>query len=1446
MKRIIKLLTLLLSILPFYTLNASGSSSETPVVITTTGQVNTIQEGYYHIKSVINGVTYYLQMDSAVNSGCSMKQTTDGDKSLWKITGYDAADTKDFTYAHDVYYYHETVKSGKIYYIVNKAFSKAIKNWWQVESYRTMFSMHPIYSNGSALAIQSCNVNAPIWDCLKYFGLSGTTFTYPSTASYVWTLAKVDVSDTSTVASHDWENEQIVERNKEKGHAIQIHYTSTDKMKGDSTYQYPWITPKSSECFTLNGKWKFKYVGSPDDIETAGIQNFYANDFDVSSWEDIDVPSCWEMKGFGTPLYVNYTYPFENNPPYIRANSTYNPNGSKYDINPTGSYRRTFTIPDSWNGKRIFVDFEGIYSAAYIYVNGKEVGYTQGSNMTHEFDITKYVTTGENNISVRVFKWCDGSYLEDQDRFRLAGIFRDVVVYATPRTFIRDHYITSTLDKSAGYQSGSMDVKVEIDNRDKTATTKTIEAELLDENQKQIGMASQSVTFTDADSLKTVDLNIASLSSLKLWSCEHPNLYTVVIRQKDAAGNEDDVISSKFGFRDIRLSDNGLYFLINGQRVYFRGVNRNDINPRTGFYLTNEDIKKDITMIKQMNINTIRCSHCPQTWQTYAMYDYYGLYIMGEANLECHGNMGLSNGLDWLTAWKSRTERMVLRDRNHPSIIFWSLGNESGEGANFNATYNLCHQLDNRYVHYEGGHNNAGLGNNYSDMHSNMYVEVNTLKERDEDASVKRPYFMCEYAHAMGQAIGNLHEYWQTIYGSNKLIGGCIWDWADEAIYNPQELKNGVITTGWCNGLDFPLPIDGNFCDNGIVTPDRAWTSKADNVKYEYQCIKFNYNKATHRLSLQNRFNFTNLDVYTLKVDELKDGDVIKTNTYDIPSILPSDSDSISIDVTTPADAGSEYLLNASVLLKDAATWADKGHVIATEQFTLQPTPTEAPAITVDNSAEKLTASDNVADKTLSVGNSKAKLTFNKVNGQLISMVMNGAEVLSQNHGFIYDNHRWIDNDQYWWTDLNFKAATPITGYNVSTDGKTATVNTTQTTDFGSYTIDYSLYANGLVDAKFSFKPTSSDTRRLGVSCYFNSNIENIDYVARGPRSNYWDRQTGSNIGHYTSTVTDEMEHNIHPQTCGNHECLRRLTLTDKSGNGVEVKAFGQCSFSTLHFTDEQMLYADHEWKLKPLDYTVAHFDYQQRGLGNASCGPGTIVQYIIPDSDEYHFTLRMTPVGTLGTEQPTAYRVEDLSDGDYYISYTDGNTKYYLRQYNATSGNVMLTTNKNAIGTIWNFKGYDAKDYQQSGSYSAFIRTGKVYYLRNKAYGNNLKNRYESESTMTLFSMHPIYLDTQTHKFAIRATNGDECQWNCSCWYNVTDAKPTYDGLMTYCWTIENSNGQDVSVKDITAGKAEKVNVYDVTGRIVNKNVPISEVNKDKLGKGFYVLSNGKKLYMK
>lgn len=1047
------------------------------------------------------------------------------------------------------------------------------------------------------------------------------------------------------------ENEKVFEHWKQKAHATFIPYSSTAMMQKDDCYKYPWLEPKHADVLSLNGDWKFHYTADRSKGRP-GKDDFYADNADVSGWDNIRVPLNWEMAGYDVPVYNNVGYPFHNNPPFIKAFD------DNFDKNPVGSYRRNFTLPENWkDGRRVFIHFDGACSAIVVWVNGQYAGYSQGANTDAEFDVTNYVRKGENNVSVRVYRWSDGSYLEGQDMWHLAGIHRDVYLVSTPRTFVFDHYITSSLDAASKYTEGSLDVALTVNNALCDKVTKNLEVELLDANNKLVASQNVQAVMTAKDSHKTFNVKMEGLKGLTPWSSENPYLYTVVVRQKQG-DKEEMVFSTKYGFRSVEQRGNLIY--VNGERVFFKGVNTQDIHPLLGHAIDTETMLKDVMLMKQANVNTVRTSHYPRQPRMYAMFDYYGLYCMDEADVECHNNQSLSDTPSWENAYVDRTERMVLRDRNHPSVVFWSLGNESGGGCNFQATYDCVKRLlpgrDN-FVHYEGYNH----GEKYSDFGSDMYPRVEKVIKQSSGLHGK-PYFICEYAHAMGQAVGNLQEYWDVIEKSTGIVGGCIWDWVDQGIYDTRRIKEHKplidSKTGlhyYTSGYDYTRMnrgdngFQGDFMSNGIITPGREWTAKLEEVKYVYRNADFVGFK-NHKLTLKNKSAFTNLaDAYTLTYRVLADGKEVEKGAAAVPSCKPGATCEVDIPYTTAVSADKEYVVELSLNLKNDASWAKKGYSMVATQFKL--------------GADAAVASVPVADPTFVeqphgtlpvIGKLKGKLKIEgrKVvgknfaisfaeNGTIADWTFNGKQIVMPETGPDFNGFRRIANDNISLgatggvAENENKEEGAISGQKhlvkaPTKQGKNVVVETTVGNGKDTHAIVYTIYPNGVVDMKVTFENSSVDTRRVGITMQFAPGMENVEYYAKGPWSNYIDRQRSQMLGRYSTTVDGMFEEQSAPQTMGDRQGLRNLKL---SGNGtsLDITVEGMLTFSLSHVDDQQFNYdvfygGKHPYDLTRSPQVFAHFDSWQRGIGNHSCGGDSCLPQYQTPTGKHVVTMRFAP----------------------------------------------------------------------------------------------------------------------------------------------------------------------------------------------------------------------------
>lgn len=989
----------------------------------------------------------------------------------------------------------------------------------------------------------------------------------------------------------------------------------------EETFNYPWISPMKADLISLNGKWDFHFSPSANERPSENDMFTKGN----IKWESINVPSCWEMLGYDFPLYINVDYPFENNPPFIDVKEQYK---GLYGENPVGTYHKTFSIPKNWEKKRVFLHFDGLYSGAYVWCNGKKVGYCQASNNDAEFELTQYLKEGENDLYVQVFRWTDASYLEGQDMFHMSGLHRDVYLFAVERVFISNHYITSNLDANTGYKKGNFNVELTLDNPTGKKVEKIIEIELLDAKKQLVWRIERKEVLKEKET--KINLNHL-LDNVELWNAETPYLYTVIIRQKDKKGKEELVFSTKYGFRDIKIENNCVY--INGERVLFRGVNTQDTHPLYGRSIDVNTMLKDIKLMKQANINTLRASHYPRQAKMYAMTDFYGMYVMNEADVECHLNWavhgekgGITNDSTWRAQYVDRTKAMVLRDRNHPSIIFWSLGNEAGGGENFLHTYNATKSLDTRPIHYEG----ATRGKTpYTDFYSEMYPHLDAVKAFAKSDSLNQPYIMCEYAHAMGNAIGNLKEYWDEIEKGKNAIGGCIWDWVDQSIYFPQAIKKGEFVKNgfpyYSAGYDYPGPHQGNFMNNGIIRADREWNDKLAEVKKVYQYVKIlSFDKDKKQVVIANKYDFIDLSQFYIDFQIIEDGYEIYKGTTKLPSLKPNTIAKIKLPYNVELNQEKESFINLQLRLKEANPWAEKDYAMAQWQFAINK---------IENRLKEVKESKEAflvqEDKTqLTLENKGFKISFDKQNGEILYWKYDGFEVISDRKGSPhYNNNRWIENDKHGDSISGELAST--CEININKEKTKAQVKVTTKGEKCPYTIEYTVYSNNIVDMKVTMNPIVEGLRRLGFGMIFSKDFEEIDYYAKGPWENYNDRQEASFVGRYSTTVSDMLTPYAHPQSCGNRQGMREIFLYKKgSTKGLKIEANQPIAFSMLHFDDKDFNKEKlHPWELEAREEVYAHFDYVQRGLGNGSCGPQTIEKYQVPSSGTYSFTLRFSPL---------------------------------------------------------------------------------------------------------------------------------------------------------------------------------------------------------------------------
>ena len=955
------------------------------------------------------------------------------------------------------------------------------------------------------------------------------------------------------IASSIWEDETVFAINKLPGVATYMPYASEAEMKADADYyKTPWTEPKSTLYKSLDGTWNFWFTSVPEkgknaatgNVEVMDVPAFqaalaHANGNGNVKPDAIPVPSCWEMQGYDRPIYCNVEYPHGNTPPFIKARPGFNDGGKNYAINPVGTYHRSFDLPQGWDKQRTIIHFGGIYSCAQVWLNGKYVGYTQGSNNVAEFDLTHLLRAGKNDLVVQVHRWCDGSYLECQDMFRMSGIFRSVYIYNVPQKSIRNHVVQTNISGNDGIVNVSVDADVP-----SVAKLYTPEGQLVAEQAFKGGKAK----FLVPDA--------------SLWTAETPSLYTLDIVQKDQSGKDLMAFSTKVGIREVKIVGSLLY--VNGKRVMLKGVNRHDTNPVTGRTVTTDNMLEDVLLMKRNNINTIRTSHYPNDARMYAMFDHYGLYCCDEADLEDHANQSISYMKSWIPSFVDRIDRMVSRDINHASVIMWSLGNEAGAGTNFKDCYEAARKMDpTRPVHYEGTRIDRDFGGSaYSDFYSKMYPSMDWMAKNT--SNMDKPMFLCEYAHAMGNAIGNLPEYMQSMEESNSTIGGCIWDWVDQAVYEPLELKKGVRRLH--TGYDFPGPHQGNFCSNGVVTAERRHTAKLAEVKFAHQFIKFQYAEGT--LTLRNAYDFRSLKGMKVEAKVMLDGKVKKTVTAMLGDVKPGETTTIAIPdakyIKKATKKGMHAVLNVVVTDTQASLSTPANHVVAHYGVDL-------------------------------------------VKGMYLPVLDKGEK--TEHPKFAFQNHRWIENDRFGDANSENKADCQIT-YNYLKDGS----------------IDMIVKITPKSNLRRVGVAAELDTAFCNVDYYGYGPYENYpDRMAGVLVGNYEGKVVTYNADGTLPEGT-LMEPYIKPQTTGDR-LVYCVNLTDAKGHGWQIECPEGIYFSANRYTDADLMNAQHTWDIKARPYIWLQLGMDIRGLGNASCGPGPMQKYVIDGNQTYEFRVRMKKI---------------------------------------------------------------------------------------------------------------------------------------------------------------------------------------------------------------------------
>ncbi|MEU6995260.1 glycoside hydrolase family 2 TIM barrel-domain containing protein [Streptomyces sp. NPDC046465] len=1018
--------------------------------------------------------------------------------------------------------------------------------------------------------------------------------------------------------SPEWDaNPRVFQVNREPARARLVPYASAaDALRGDFT--------ESPYYRSLNGRWAFHWSRNPEQRPTG----FEADAYDVSGWDRIPVPANWEIEGYEHPIYLNIKYPWEG---YEKPDF---PDVPK-DFNPVGSYRRTFTVPRGWRGRRTLLSFQGVKSAFFVWVNGEKVGYSEDSYTPAEFDITEHLRPGgENTLSVEVYRWSDGSWLEDQDMIDLSGIFRDVYAYSLPRTHLHDLGVRTDLD--GDFRDAVLSVTAVVrergaENAEATGGKLRIEAVLHDADGRPVPGAKLT-----GEPVPDRPLTLkATVERPALWSAERPSLYTLVVTLRDGSGKAVDVHGTRVGFRQVDAGPGR--FTVNGEPVMLRGTNRHESHPDHGQAVPESVMRQDVLLMKRHNINAVRTSHYPNHPYWLELCDEYGLYVVGETNLETHGVRDRLPGSlpEWTDACVDRIRSMVERDKNHPSVVLWSLGNEAGEGGNFKAMADWVRARDDsRPVHYEGM-------NSVADVHSEMYTKPAEVEKYGTSGN-PTPFLLCEYCHSMGNSSGNLTEYWEIFEKYPNLHGAFVWDWVDQNIRLPipGDRKHTYLSYGgdWKPGY----PTDGNFSGNGLVASTRALHPGILEIKKVYQQASFTAaDLGSGTVRAANKHLFTNLDAYDLRWTVTREGTEIQDGKLPGPDVAPGASGTVHIPYEKPSHPapGAEYWLNLALVLRKKTSWAGAGHTVAAEQLRLD-WHAPAPADPDPGSLPRLDLSEDA--KEVRISGRDVEVVLSKATGTLSSYEVKGRKLLSGGPVPDFwraptdnDIGRNFPQDAATWREAGAKAkVTGVKAAQASLGEVTVEVSATLPTSPAPsewHTV-FTVRGDGEVRVRHTLKAAAGlpDLPLVGALLTVPAGFERLDWYGRGPHENYQDRKSGAFVGRYRSTVDEQTAPYQRPQETGNKTDVRRITLADRSGDGLTVladPADGEpfLEASALHHTPLDLAGPRHPHEVKRRAETVLRVAHRQMGVGgNDSWGAPPLEPYLLHAGRTYTYAYRL------------------------------------------------------------------------------------------------------------------------------------------------------------------------------------------------------------------------------
>ena len=1013
----------------------------------------------------------------------------------------------------------------------------------------------------------------------------------------------------ATMAQHDeWKNPEINAVNRAPMHTNYFAYSSSEEAaKADKE--------NSSNFMTLNGIWKFNWVKNADARPT----DFYRTDYNDKGWGQMKVPGVWEMNGYGDPIYVNVGYAwrsqYKNNPPYVPIEN-----------NHVGSYRKEIIIPAEWSEKEIFAHFGSVTSNMYLWVNGKYVGYSEDSKLEAEFNLTKYLKPGKNLIAFQVFRWCDGTYLEDQDFFRYSGVGRNCYLYSRNKKYIQDIRVTPDLDSN--YTNGTLNVALNLNG------SGTVELNLTDPAGKSVATAQ-----VNGNGQKSVVMDV---SNPEKWTAETPNLYTLTATLKNGS-NTLEVIPVKVGFRKIELK--GGQILVNGQPVLFKGADRHEMDPDGGYVVSRERMLQDILRMKQLNINAVRTCHYPDDNLWYDLCDQYGIYVVAEANIESHG-MGygketLAKNPSYKKAHMERNQRNVQRGYNHPSIIFWSLGNEAGYGPNFEQCYTWIKNEDKtRAVQYE----QAGT-NEFTDIFCPMYYDYDACKKYSE-GNIDKPLIQCEYAHAMGNSQGGFKEYWDLIRKYPKYQGGFIWDFVDQS--NHWKNKDGIDIYGYGGDFNKYDASDNNFNDNGLISPDRRPNPHAHEVGYFYQSIWTTPGDLSKgEIKVYNENFFRDLSAYYMEWQLLANGEVMQTGVVQDLNVAPQQTATLKLNLNTEKVCPcKELLLNVTYKLKAAETLMPAGSTVAYDQLTIRPYTAKALELKNQKASNLDIVVPVIKDNDhnyLIVEGENFIIEFNKHNGYLSRYEADGMQLL--NPGAQLTPNFWrapTDND--YGAGLQHRYAVwknpglKLTSLKQSIENEQAIVQA----EYEMKAVKGKLFLTYVINNEGAVKVTQkmeagkeekvSDMFRFGMQMQMPENFNEVEYYGRGPVENYADRNHSTLIGKYRQTVAEQFYPYIRPQGTGTKTDLRWWRVLNISGNGLQFVGDAPFSASALNYSIESLddgVQKDqrHSPEVAKAPFTNLCIDKVQMGLGCVnSWGTLPLEKYRVPYQD-YEFSFILTPV---------------------------------------------------------------------------------------------------------------------------------------------------------------------------------------------------------------------------